>query len=365
MCNATCPTYTLTGDELDGPRGRIYLMKQALEGEPVSRLTQVHLDRCLSCRACETTCPSGVEYHRLYDVARDAVAERVERPWRERALRAAIRFVGLRPWLTRPAFMMRDLFRPEVRRRPPSRATIAATQRRMTMLKGCVQAAAAPGFNTATARVLSSVGIEAAPTAGTGCCGALAFHTGAENEGRAIARRNIDAWSADLDCGAEAIVVNASGCAAFIKDYPDVFADDPDYRDAALRVAGAVRDPIQILGESPPSPRRSPKRPKIAVHDPCTLRNGAKLEGAVAALLRRLGYDAQPVAETHMCCGSAGAYSVLQPGLSRRLRSRKIAALTAAAPEVIYTANIGCWLHLGGGTRTPVRHWIEAVDDLI
>jgi glycolate oxidase iron-sulfur subunit len=365
MCNATCPTYTLTGDELDGPRGRIYLMKQALEGEPVGRLTQVHLDRCLSCRACETTCPSGVEYHRLYDVARDEVARRVQRPWRERAMRAAIRFMGLRPWLTRPAFIVRNILRPRLGRTPHAKAPVGALDRRMTILKGCVQAAAAPDFNAATARVFGSIGIGVVPMAGTGCCGALAFHTGAEDEGRAIARRNIDAWTADLDAGCEAVVVNASGCAAFIKDYPDVFADDPAYRDAALRIARAVRDPVQVLTAEPPTTRTSPKYPRIAVHDPCTLRNGLKMEGAVATLLRRLGYDPQPVAEAHMCCGSAGAYSLLQPKLSRQLRDRKIGVLTATTPDVIYTANIGCWLHLGGATKTPVRHWIEAVNDLI
>ncbi len=314
MCNATCPTYTLTGDELDGPRGRIYLMR---------------------------------------------------RPWRERAMRAAIRFVGLRPWLTRPAFIVRNLLHPRVAEPTAKKSPAIALDRRMTLLKGCVQAAAAPDFNAATARVFGSIGIGVAPTARTGCCGALAFHTGAEDEGRAIAKRNINAWSADLDAGAEAIVVNASGCAAFIKDYPDVFADDPAYRDAALRIARAVRDPVQVLTVEIPLARKAPDRPRIAVHDPCTLRNGLKMEGAVAALLRRLGYDPQPVAETHMCCGSAGAYSVLQPKVSRQLRDRKLAVLTANEPDVIYTANIGCWMHLGGATKTPVRHWIEAVDDLI
>ena len=353
-------------------------MKQALEGEPVGRLTQVHLDRCLSCRACETTCPSGVEYHRLYDVARAEVAERVPRPWRERALRAGIRFVGMRPWLMRPVFVARSLVkrflldrglpaRSSARRQGAGWKPAVSIQprRRMAMLKGCVQAAAAPSFNATTTRVLASVGIFTAPTAGTGCCGALAFHTGAEDQGRVIARRNIDAWAADLDGGAEAIVVNASGCAAFIKDYPDVFADDPEYRDAAVRIAAAVRDPVQVLTAEPPVARREPTSPHVAVHDPCTLRNGLKMEGAVAGVLRSLGYDPQPVLDTHMCCGSAGAYSVLQPKLSRRLRARKISTLTASAPDVIYTANIGCWLHLGAATRTPVRHWIEAVDDVI
>ncbi len=363
MCNATCPTYTLTGDELDGPRGRIYLMKQALEGEPVGRLTQIHLDRCLSCRACETTCPSGVEYHRLYDVARAEVAERVRRPWPERATRAAIRFLGLRPWLVRPAFLLRDLVRANPRRNVKS--TARAEARRMSILKGCIQSAAAPSFNAATTRVLASVGIGLAPTVGTGCCGALSFHTGDEAGGRAIARRNIDAWSADLDAGAQAIVVNASGCAAFIRDYGDVFADDPVYREAAKRIEGAVRDPIEILTEAPPKPVRAPRRPRIAVHDPCTLRNGLRLEGAVAMLLRRLGYDPQAVADSHLCCGSAGAYSVLQPKFAMELRARKLTALEANAPETIYTGNIGCWLHLGGATKTPVRHWIEAVEEVV
>ena len=357
MCNATCPTYALTGDELDGPRGRIYLMKGALEGAPATRLTQMHLDRCLSCRACETTCPSGVGYHRLLDIAKPRIDARVRRPWRERLLRFGVRALGLRPWLIRPWFAL--LGRGKGGRVP------AAGVRTMALLKGCVQSAAAPHFNTVTRRVFGKVGIALTETPGTGCCGALAFHTGDEETGRDLARRNIAAWEVALDAGAEAIVANASGCAAFIRDYPDLLVEEPAWRERAARVAAGVRDPVEVLDQVSLEPARAPGRPIIAVHDPCTLRNGLKLEGRVAALLGGLGYRLQAVADAHLCCGSAGAYSILQPTFAKALRLRKIAALTITAPEAIYTANIGCWMHLSGATRTPVRHWIEAVDAVL
>jgi glycolate oxidase iron-sulfur subunit len=374
MCNATCPTYHLTGDELDGPRGRIYLIKQALEGEPVGRLTQTHLDRCLSCRACETTCPSGVQYHRLLDVGREAVAHQTTRPWTERLFRAALRILCVQPWrlaalvaLGRPfAFALPASLKSKLPARVPVGAAPAGRHaRRMTLLAGCVQAATAPHINAANRRVFDSVGIALAETPGVGCCGALSFHLDAAEEGRALARRNIDAWIAQLDAGAEAIVINASGCAAFVRDYPDILAEDPVYAPRARRVAAALKDPVQVLEKSPPTPVRPPARPRIAVHQSCTLRNGPGLGNAPARLLARLGYQPQPVADAHLCCGSAGAYSLLQPTLAGRLRDEKIAALTASDPQAIYTANIGCWMHLGGATPTPVRHWLEAVDDLI
>ena len=375
MCNATCPTYHLTGDELDGPRGRIYLIKQALEGEAVSRLTQVHLDRCLSCRACETTCPSGVEYHRLLDVGREVVAEAApERPWRERLVRWALRNLAGRPpllaglvWLGRALrFALPSGLASKVPARiEPGPAPRAVHGRRMTQLRGCVQSATAAHFNAATVRVFDHVGVSLRDTPGVRCCGALAFHNDAPDEARALARRNIDAWTAALDARAEAIVVNASGCAAFIRDYPDVLADDPAYAAKARRVAEMVRDPVEVLRATPPTPDRAPAQPRIAVHDPCTLRNGPGLAGAVAQLLAGLGYDPQPVADPHLCCGSAGAYSILQPEFAGRLRTEKLAALTACAPQTIFTANIGCWMHLGGASPTPVRHWLEAVDDLL
>jgi glycolate oxidase iron-sulfur subunit len=374
MCNATCPTYHLTGDELDGPRGRIYLIKQALEGEPVGRLTQTHLDRCLSCRACETTCPSGVEYHRLLDVGREAVARATPRPWTQRAARAAIRVLCIRPWRLalmialgrRFAFALPASLESKLPAKVPVGALPSrARDRRMTLLAGCVQAATAPHINAANRRVFDAVGISLAETPGVGCCGALSFHLDAAEEGRALARRNIDAWTRELDGGAEAIVVNASGCAAFIRDYPDILAEDPVYAPRARRIVAALKDPVEVLEEAPPTPVRAPARPRIAVHQSCTLRNGPGLGNAPARLLGRLGYAPQPVADPHLCCGSAGAYSLLQPTLAGKLREAKIAALTASAPEAIYTANIGCWMHLGGASPTPVRHWLEAVDDLI
>ncbi len=363
MCNATCPTYQITGDELDGPRGRIYLIKQALEGEPVGAVTRLHLDRCLSCRACETTCPSGVEYHRLFDVGREVVAQRAPRPWFERAVRGALR--GLVPHPRRLALLMpvARALRLAPRRIDPGAAPREAHGRRMVLLAGCVQAAAAPQFNAAAARVFDTVGISLDEAAG--CCGALSFHLDAPEEARALARRNIDAWTAALDAGAEAIVAASSGCAAFIRDYPDVLADDPADHERARRIAAAVRDPVEILTATPPAADRAPSRPRVAVHDPCTLQNGPGLTGAVARLLTGLGYDPAPVADAHLCCGSAGAYSLLQPAFARRLRADKLAALMAGAPSAILTGNIGCWMHLAGASPVPVRHWIEAVDEVV
>jgi glycolate oxidase iron-sulfur subunit len=235
----------------------------------------------------------------------------------------------------------------------------------MTLLAGCVQSAAAPQFNAAAIRVFAKIGIDLTENPAAGCCGAVSFHLDAPEEARAHARRNIDAWLAEIDGGATAVIVTASGCAAFIKDYPDLLADDAAYAEKARRVAELVRDPVEVLDGAPPSPLRTPAEPRIAVHDPCTLRHGLKLGGRVEALLRSLGYDPQPVRDGHLCCGSAGPYSLLQPVFAGQLRENKLAALTEHAPDAICTANIGCWMHLAETSPTPVRHWIEAVDDVI
>jgi glycolate oxidase iron-sulfur subunit len=375
MCNATCPTYELTGDELDGPRGRIQLMQQALEGGEVGRLTQTHLDRCLGCRACETTCPSGVAYHRLFDVAKAQVAEHNPRPWRERLLRWAIRLacveparLGLLMGLARPfAFLAPHALRGKLARPTPAGPAPAGGghARRMSLLRGCVQAALAPSINAASRRVFDAAGVTLTETPGLGCCGALSFHLGAEAEARALARRNLAAWTAELDAGAEAIVVTASGCAAFVRDYPDIFADEPDWAAAAQRVAAALRDPVQVLSETPPIARRAPAQTRVAVHSPCTLRNGPGLQDAPARLLAGLGFEPQPVLDAHLCCGSAGAYSLLQPKIAGELRAAKIKALTTGSPEAILSANIGCLSHLAEASPVPVRHWIEAVDEVV
>ncbi|MES2340457.1 MAG: glycolate oxidase subunit GlcF [Pseudomonadota bacterium] len=373
MCNATCPTYQITGDELDGPRGRIYLLKQALEGQPVSATTLRHLDRCLGCRACETTCPSGVQYHRLYDIGREAVVAKVGRPWPERLARGLIRRVTTSPALLGAALALgravrfalpKALAAKVTPRVAPGARPTTSHARRMLMLAGCAQSAAAPHFNAATARIFDRVGVTLVEAPRAGCCGAVSFHLDAPHEGAAAARRNIDAWWPEIAAGAQAVVVNSSGCAAFIKDYPDVLRDDPAYAEKARVVAGLVRDPIQLLSEANLTPRRAPADPRIAVHEPCTLQHGLRLTGQIGTLLRGLGYAPQPVADAHICCGSAGAYSLLQPEMSGRLKAAKLANLNASQPAAIYTANIGCWMHLAPDSTAPVRHWLEAVDEV-
>ncbi len=373
MCNATCPTYQITGDELDGPRGRIYLLKQALEGQPVSQTTLKHLDRCLGCRACETTCPSGVAYHRLYDIGREVVVAQVGRPWRHRLVRRLIDRVTTSPALLRAALFVGRLLRPALPkllagkitpRIAPGAAPTTQHPRRMLMLAGCAQSAAAPHFNAVTARVFDRLGVSLVEAPRQGCCGAVSFHLDAPSTGIAAAKRNIDAWWPDIQGGTEALVVNSSGCAAFIKDYPDILRDDPAYVEKARRVADLVRDPVQLLGGMDLRPRRAPTDPRIAVHEPCTLQNGLRLTGQIGALLRGLGYEPQAVAEGHVCCGSAGAYSLLQPEMSGQLKSAKLGHLNASKPGAIYTANIGCWMHLAPDSTAPVRHWLEAVDEV-
>ncbi len=370
FCNATCPTYQLLGDELDGPRGRIYQIKQLLEGAPATASLRTHLDRCLTCRACETTCPSGVDYHRLLDIGREAVERQMTRPPPQRLLRWLLR--TLLPYrrrvtpLVRLAQAARPLLPPALKRRIPPRARTnapapAAGGRFLILLEGCVQPALAPQINAATVRVLHRLGIGVKTAPAAGCCGALPHHLGATDRARALARANIDAWWPLVEQGAEAIVIDASGCAPMVKDYGHLLDDDPRYADRARHIAHLARDISEVLRDCDlgPLPRGDGRR--IAFHSPCTLQHGQRLAGVVEGLLESLGYDLVPVRDPHLCCGSAGTYSITQPNLSRRLLEDKLDALQQHQPELLATANIGCLLHLQTGARTEVRHWVELV----
>ena len=372
FCNAACPTYRILGEELDGPRGRIYLIKSALEGEPVTRRVQAHLDRCLTCQACETSCPSGVEYHRLLNVGRKIVDARVRRPWHESIYRWMIRKLLVAPsrfeQVLAVARALRRLLPAKLTQRIPEEPKIAefpdvTAERRMLFLNGCVQPVLAPNINAAAARVLAKLGIELQHTAGTGCCGALSYHLDAQAEGLEHARRNIDAWWPKLENGAEAIVTTASGCGAFVEQYGDLLANDEAYREKARRVQSAHRDLSEILAAEDLAPLETGAQKRVAFHCPCTLQHAQGLTGLTEKLLTTLGFELTPVADSNQCCGSAGAYSLLQKELSTRLLENKVSALEAGRPDEILTANIGCQQLLSSATARPVRHWIELVDE--
>jgi len=372
FCTATCPTYQLLGDELDGPRGRIYQIKRVLEGQTPTRTTQIHLDRCLTCRSCETTCPSGVRYARLADIGRGLVEDWVDRPLGERLLRRAL--VALVPHPSRFGVLMKlgRLANPLLpaalkvkvpKPRPAGVWPTPAGKRRMLALAGCVQAAATPTTNAAAARILGRLGIDLVEVPEAGCCGSAAYHLNAQTQGLDAMRHNIDAWWPQIQAGAEAILVNASGCGAMVKEYGELLHRDPNYADKAERVSALARDPVELLAEIDLTPLGTPGHGrKVAFHTPCTLQHGQQLNGRVEPILTQLGFVPTPVPEAHLCCGSAGTYSLTQPVLSQQLRDRKITALTSGMPEIIATANIGCQLHLEAATRTPVVHWLELLD---
>ena len=377
FCTATCPTYQLLGDELDGPRGRIYLIKQVLEGQTPTRKTQSHLDRCLTCRNCETTCPSGVQYGQLIDIGRRLVDEQVPRPPLERAARWALK-EGLGSAAFAPALRlgqaMRAVLPPLLRAKvPPPQAAgewpLGTHARKMLMLPGCVQPAMAPNINHATARVLDACGIEVLRPPGVGCCGAVKLHLNDAEGSLAQMRANIDAWWPMVASEeVEALVVNASGCGLTVKEYGHHLRHDPHYAAKAERISGLARDLGELLPELVPQLRerlRQLPHGVMAFHPPCTLQHGQKLRGGVEASLQALGFKVQTAAESHLCCGSAGTYSVLQPDLAYALRDRKIEHLSAMQPEAILSANIGCITHLQSGTSTPVRHWVEVLDEAL
>ena len=377
FCTATCPTYQLLGDELDGPRGRIYLIKQVLEGHAPTRATQLHLDRCLTCRNCETTCPSGVQYGNLVEIGRRIVDERVPRPAGERALRWT-----LKEGLTSPAFGPAMKLGQVVRAALPTvlKAKVPAPTgvqrwptrehpRKVLLLLGCVQPAMMPNINSATARVLDAAGIQTLVADEAGCCGAIRLHLGDREGAFDHMRRNIDAWWPMVQSGAvEAIVMNASGCGVTVKEYAHSLAHDPAYSMKASRIADLTRDLSEMLPDLVPTLKAkvTPKRARLAFHPPCTLQHGQRLRGGVETAMNALGFEVRiAINEAHLCCGSAGTYSVLQPELANALRDRKLAHLDELAPSTIISANIGCIQHLQSGTSTPVRHWVEVLDDAL
>lgn len=375
FCTATCPTYQLLGDELDGPRGRIYLIKQVLEGQEVTAKTQSHLDRCLTCRNCETTCPSGVEYHSLLDIGRAVVEEKVPRPLGQRLLREGLRSVVPRPALfkafTQTAKALRPLLPHTLQAKLPRHAPPAKPRpqrqhaRQVLMLEGCVQPSLSPNTNAAAARVLDRLGISVTAAREAGCCGAVDYHLNAQDKGLERARRNIDAWWPTIEAGAEAIVQTASGCGAFVRDYGHLLAGDPAYAAKAAKVSALARDLVEVLREEPLENLGVHADQRLAFHCPCTLQHAQKLGGAVEGVLGRLGFSLTAVPDGHLCCGSAGTYSLTQPALSRQLRDNKLNALESGNPQVIVTANIGCQTHLDSAGRTPVRHWIELVEEAL
>ncbi|MDO9218056.1 MAG: glycolate oxidase subunit GlcF [Lacisediminimonas sp.] len=379
FCTATCPTYQLFGDELDGPRGRIYLMKRVLEGEAPTRRTQLHLDRCLTCRNCETTCPSGVQYGRLVDIGRKVVDDRVARPLGERVVRSLLKEVLPRRWLFSPAMKVGQALRPllpqSLRNKVPARQYSGAWPvrqhaRTMLMLEGCVQPAMSPNTNTATARVLDALGIGLIRAKGAGCCGAIRHHLNDHEGALDDLRRNIDAWWPHVEAGAEAIVVNASGCGVMVKDYGKLLAADPQYGERARKISELARDIAEVLHQHKDALRERVKAGKrddtaVAWHPPCTLQHGQKIRGVVEEILRAAGVDVKLCADSHLCCGSAGTYSVLLPEIAYQLRDDKLRKLDATGAQRIVSANIGCVTHLQSGTDKPVEHWIELVDRMI
>ena len=369
FCNATCPTYQLLGDERDGPRGRIYLIKEMLETNTATRETQLHLDRCLTCRACETTCPSGVQYNRLLEIGRAAVETRVERPLSERIQRKALLRTVPEPSRFRLLLGLANLARPllpaEQKKTIPVREPTGeawpstAHKRKVLLLEGCAQSVIAPRINRATAQVLDRLGIQALPA--TGCCGALSHHLSQQEWTEATIRKNIDHWWPAVENGAEALVLTATGCAPTVMDYGRMLQHDPLYASKAEKLASIAQDISTFLEQQDLEAlgAMTDDDPLIAFHSPCTLQHGMKLAGSVETLLARLGFRLATVQDAHLCCGSAGSYSILQKEISQQLLYRKLETLEKEQPAIIATANIGCMMHLQSGTHLPVKHWVE------
>ncbi len=376
FCNATCPTYQLLGDELDGPRGRIYLIKSLLEGNDYSRETQRHLDRCLTCRSCETTCPSGVEYNRLLEIGRAHIDQKIARPWPQAMQRRLLTLVLPRRALFTALLGLGRVCRPllparlrsmiPVRRYSPRKQTASRHQRRVILLQGCVQPALSPDINQVTERLLDRLGIACIKVTGESCCGALQHHLGDLAAARRAMKNNIDRWQPLLDQGAEAILSTASGCGLMVKDYAEVLQDDADYADKARRVSEACMDIGEYLAQQETDTLQrlvTARHERLVFQAPCTLQHGQRQSGTVEALLTRLGVRLTIPRDPHLCCGSAGTYSILEPEISERLRRDKLHKLGSSGPDMILTANIGCQMHLQQASAIPVRHWISLFEE--
>ncbi len=382
FCLATCPTYNLIGDEQDSPRGRIYLIKQVVEGHTPTETTRLHLDRCLTCRNCETTCPSGVQYGHLVDLGRALVEERVPRHGVDKLKRKVV--LSLLPYSTRmaPLVKLGQAVRPvlpaKLASAVPMRQHVSPVppnpghhDRQMLVLDGCVQPSMAPATNASATRVLDAFGIGLTSAAQAGCCGAVHYHLNEQHDARAFMRRNIDAWWPSVEAGCEAIITTASGCGVMVKDYAQVLADDPLYAEKATRISELSKDIVEVLisvlqtQDLTRYHDNALAMGKVAFHAPCTLQHGQQLPLVTETLLGKFGFELTSVADPHICCGSAGTYSLFQPELSHKLRDNKVNALLAGQPDIIATANIGCQLHIQSGSGRRVLHWIELVDQLV
>ncbi len=374
FCTATCPTYQELNDERDGPRGRIYLIKQLLETDQGSEKTLTHLDRCLTCRSCETTCPSGVEYGHLLDIGREIIEQKVDRPLNQKIMRWGLRQVlpneKLFSVFLKLGQSLEPLLPASIKSKLPARQErpvwpVPKHQRRMIALRGCVQGAATPNTNAAAARVLDRLGITLLEVPDTGCCGAVNYHLADSDTAKMRIRHNIDIWWPHVEAGAEALVMTASGCGLMVKEYGYILKDDSEYADKASRISALTYDLSELMGQEDIAALKVTSDQKVAVHCPCTLQHGQKLSGTVEDIFNRLGINMARTKDKHLCCGSAGAYSILESEMSQKLLANKLAALTMESPDCLVTANIGCQLHLASKSEVPVKHWIEFIDDLI
>jgi len=370
FCNATCPTYQLLGDELDGPRGRIYLIKQLVESGSCTEQTRDHLDRCLTCRNCETTCPSGVNYSRLLTIGRELSEKHQPRKIYDRALRKLLRLVIPHrqriSLVVRIASLLKPVLPAATQRQLPSKkrttAPLSKHQRLVIIPKGCAQDAFAADINADCEIILDKLGIGSIEIDADSCCGAMSEHMSEAAEAEMFMKKNIDAWWPSIEAGAEAIVSTASACAVMIKDYGHLLANDPEYAEKAMRVSELCLDISELLEKEDLSLFKNTQSKKISFHAPCTLQHGQKITGKVEKLLAKIGYDLVDYNDAHLCCGSAGTYSILQNKISKQLLANKLDNLLASKPDIIATANIGCLLHMRSGTATPVKHWLQLIN---